>query len=199
MSLPKCLFFDWREIDNLVKRMFLQIEKQKYHPEIIIAISRDGLTPARILSNYMPKVNFEILQIRRYPFGKKAILNPKIFFKPINSLKGKRILIVDDMADNGITIKIIKKFISKYNPSHIKTAILYSKNKNKDIADFISKKNYFNKFAIFPWNKFEMMNDFVERNLKKATDKNIFIILKEIGFRQKDIRFYLRYLKSKGL
>jgi hypoxanthine phosphoribosyltransferase/FMN phosphatase YigB (HAD superfamily) len=199
IDFPRCCFFKWSEVDKMVKEISIQMKEKSYSPDVIIAVSRDGLIPARILHNYMPKTNFEILHIRRYKPGKKAISNPKIYFKPKNPIKNKKILIVDDMTDEGTTIKMIKNFIAKYDPSQIKTVVLYSKNKNKNIADFISKNNHLNKFAIFPWNKFEMMKDFVERNLKEATDKKIHTTLKKIGFRQDDIRFYLRYLKSKNL
>ena len=60
-----------------------------------------------------------------------------------NKLEGKYILLLDDILDEGHTLKYIKERLTKYNPLSVETAVLFDKliDKQKPLdADYVGLK-----------------------------------------------------------
>ncbi|HOJ15017.1 MAG TPA: hypothetical protein PLT69_11025, partial [Deltaproteobacteria bacterium] len=52
---PKALRLSWNEVEGLLWDMAGSIRRDGYDPEVIIAVARGGLVPARILADYLQK------------------------------------------------------------------------------------------------------------------------------------------------
>ena len=48
----------WNEIEKTTEKLAEKIHKDGFHPDVIIAILRGGVTPARILSDIFNQKNF---------------------------------------------------------------------------------------------------------------------------------------------
>ena len=53
MEKINCIVASWDEIYKIAKSTADKIKESGFHPDIIIAIARGGLVPARLLSDFL--------------------------------------------------------------------------------------------------------------------------------------------------
>lgn len=141
------------------------IKSSNYCPDLIIGVSDGGIAPARFVGEFL-SVPVEILNISRPSFVglfRKVenfnrflatimyetmfmLSSPKIR-EEIEIPLFKNILLVDDMAHTGKTIKVSTKYLNKSLPKSIKTAVISNKS-NLDIDYSVNSLK-----IIFPWSK----------------------------------------------
>jgi hypoxanthine phosphoribosyltransferase len=83
---------------NIVSMMF----KDDFKPDIIVGVTRGGLWPAMMLSHYLD-IKMYTLDVRLRDGDTKE----NATFLKTQMVKGKKILIVDDINDSGATFKWI--------------------------------------------------------------------------------------------
>ncbi|MCE8429728.1 MAG: phosphoribosyltransferase, partial [Candidatus Methanoperedens sp.] len=79
-------------------------------------------------------------------------------------ISGKKILVVDDVADTGETYSVIMEYLLKKDPSEVKTAVLQYKTRSCFIPDFWGKKLEKWEWIIYPWARYEDLRGFIERS-----------------------------------
>src|SRR3972149_8679858 len=97
------LAFTWEKYPSLALNLASSVLSQPNKPEQIVAISRGGLTLGHLLSDFLriPIATITIqsyMDIRRQ--GSLALTQ-----KLKTPIRGKRVLLVDDVADSGKTLK----------------------------------------------------------------------------------------------
>ena len=95
----------------------------------------------------LPRLDFDMeldyIHASRYENNKGGDQIKLIYEPQQNKLEGKYILLLDDILDEGHTLKYIKERLKKYNPLSIETAVLFDKliDKPKPIdADYVGLK-----------------------------------------------------------
>lgn len=153
-------YISWKEITDIINYMGSNIEKT-YKPEIIISIVRGGMIPSVILAHTLNVRNVEnIKSIETLNDEINAIKQEPIIDTNINlsNIKGKKVLIVDDILGSGATIKKIKEEVKKWKPKEIRTAICIVNEENweksntnnyKDEIEYIGKS--VRGWVVFPW------------------------------------------------
>lgn len=146
----------------------------------IIAISRGGLIPARILSDFLqlPISNIVISSYKNM----KQLKEPEILEVAKINLKNQKILIVDEVSDSGKTFHRALNYFKNKPLKKIFTASPYIKPKTSFIPDFYLK--VIDAWIVFPYDLRETYTAFLkqEKNKEKAIKK-----LKEIGFKNWEI------------
>ena len=123
----KLLHNSWDEVVSLVTRITGQIKECNFDPEIIIAMSRGGFTPARMLCDNLNIKRLASIQIEYYTGIGTTTKTPYVVF-PLNAnVEGSNVLIVDDVADTGHSLRLAKEQIRKNRPQTIKTATIHTK------------------------------------------------------------------------
>jgi xanthine phosphoribosyltransferase len=98
---------------------------KEYNPEVILPIARGGLTFAHLLSEILNIRDVYCINSIGYEKDKK-LKNVKVFNTPI--MIEKRVLIVDDIADSGETLKEVLKVLNEKNSTcEFKIATLFYK------------------------------------------------------------------------
>lgn len=118
---------------------------QAYGPDIVMAVERGGLMFGAIISL---RLNSRFLTIRASLYddskpAKQLRDEPEIIGGPFPSLEGKKILIVDDVANSGKTLKAVKSHLESMGAGQIKTFVYAGD------ADYSCRP--FEKCLIFPW------------------------------------------------
>jgi len=153
----------WNQIYDMLLDQAQKIQKQQYQPDIIIAIAKGGVIPAQILSDLIETTQPSTIQIEFY----QNIVQPKsepTLKKPLStSIKGKKILLVDDISDTGKTLKFAQTYLQEQGTTEIRTATLYFKSQSITKPDFYEKKT--NNWVIFPWE--------IKETLRKITQKSV--------------------------
>ncbi len=152
----KARIVSWKEIEtwceNINKKMI-----DDFTPDIIIGMSRGGLVPARIIADML--VLKELYAIKTEHWGLTATKDGNASLKyGLNvSIKGKKVLIVDDITDTGQSMKLAYDYAREQGPAELKTATLlhisHSTFKPDYYSDFVDDSQW--TWFIFPWNVYE--------------------------------------------
>lgn len=114
----------------------LNLHYQNRNP-IIMVVMNGGLIPA---GHLMTRLSFfhrmDYLHATRYRenMGGREVLWK---MKPNRSLTGEHVLLIDDIFDEGITIKAVVDELLKENPASLKTAVLLNKKHNRKVEGFV--------------------------------------------------------------
>ncbi len=137
----------WMKIKKMCKALAKKVSLFK--PDWIIGVSRGGLVPARLLSDYLNIFNISIIRIEFY----KTITETKDFptiSQPLQvNVKGKKVLIVDDVVDTGRSLVVAKEHVKRAGALEAKIAVLHFKPKSVIKPDFYIEST--NAWIIYPW------------------------------------------------
>ncbi len=129
----KKLYYDCEEFKSDCKK--LADEVRSHNPEVIVAIARGGLSLAHYLSELL---NIrEVISINSIGYdGEKKLDTVKVYNIPLIE-QGKKVLVVDDIADSGETLKEVVKKLKEKNPScEFKVATIFYKKSSIYQPDF---------------------------------------------------------------
>jgi hypoxanthine phosphoribosyltransferase len=158
-----------------------KIKDSKLKIDRLIAISRGGLIPARILSDFL-QLPISNIVISSYT-NLKQLKEPEIIEVSEIDLKDKSILIVDEVSDTGKTFIRALKYFQEKPVKNILTCAPYIKPKTKFFPNFYQK--IIDAWIVFPYDLKETYEAFLkeEKNKEKAKEK-----LLKIGFKQWEIK-----------
>jgi uncharacterized protein len=132
----------------------MRLRKSHHWPfDMIVGVSRGGLVPTRILSDLLDIHDVLITKCEYYSDVAETAKTPKITQKIQGSLRGKNVLLVDDVSDTGKSLIAINKYLRSKRPKTLTVATLYLKPWTKVVPDFYVKKT--NAWIIFPWELYE--------------------------------------------
>ncbi len=169
----KCILYTWDDIQRLCRQLSEKIKKSGYNPDVVVAIARGGWVPARIVCDYLDikelySVKTEHWGVVATPTGEARIT------QPLNiDLKGKRVLIVDDVADTGDTIKIVREHVMEFSPADIKVAVVDYKKTSKFVPDFFAAEMESWKWIVYPWSIKEELRDLIEKVGAKTVEEAV--------------------------
>lgn len=150
----------WKEISAIVKNMSDNI-KSDYNPDIIISIVRGGMIPSVILSHVLNIRKIEnIKSIETISDEINAVKQEPMIDEKVNlsEIRGKKVLIIDDILGSGATIRKIKEEVKKWQPKELRTAICVVNEENWEKSNKFSYNDeieYIGKavrgWTVFPW------------------------------------------------
>ncbi len=181
-KFPKAINITWDDLEALVWDVYLSLNEAGYDPDVIIAVARGGLVPGRILLDYLQKKHICTFQMGHLT-GDMTITEKPVLIYPLPevNLTDKKVLVVDDVSDEGMTMKAVVDYLSS-KVGDIKTAVLVSKKDSRFKADFCPKVMEDWRWVLFPWSKHEDLVIFTEKALQMtggATIEEIIGILEE--------------------
>ncbi len=167
LSLPikknfKCEILSWESVAGDAKRLSKVLKKSAYKPDIVVAIGRGGLVPARILCDYLHIKDLTAIKVEHW--GITATPDERAVVKyPLNAnIKDKKVLLVDDITDTGDTLRVSIQYLKSFKPKEIRTAVIIHKTMSKFIPDHYVKKISKWRWIIFPWHVWEDLTSFIK-------------------------------------
>lgn len=158
----QCELISWTRVVNLVVKLAHQINKDGFHPDIIIAIGRGGYTPARILADYLDIMNLTSIKVEHYTSGTHRQTNAIVKYQLSLDISGQKVLVVDDVSDSGDTFAVTLKHIEERStPDIIKTAVLHHKTVSEFVPDYYAAKVIKWRWLIYPWAQVEDISGFI--------------------------------------
>jgi hypoxanthine phosphoribosyltransferase len=134
-------------------------------PDITIAISRGGWLPARVLSDLLETILANV-SVEFY-LGVAETKNEPVLTQGVSAVvTDKKLLIVDDVADTGKSLKLVKEHILQQGAKEVRTATLYYKPWSVVKPDYYEKETRL--WIVFPWE----MRETIRRIFEKRRDKS---------------------------
>ena len=173
----KKIYYSWSDVEGQTLEIIRQISHDGWRPDYVVGLTRGGLIPANLISQYL-EVPMETLKVslRDDTSGPESNLwmaedafgydsNPGTTIKCNSDLK-KKILIVDDINDTGATLNWIKedwqasclpndeRWANVWN-NNVRFAVLVnnqgSEFKNPDYVGKVIDKRDDDSWIVFPW------------------------------------------------
>jgi len=183
----------WDDVHELCVDLAEQIWRIKYKPDVIVAISRGGWIPGRLLSDILGNSNIATIKVEHYLDFYKTREKPEITQPLPIDVKGKKILLVDDLADSGSSLKLVIEHLRKHGAKDVKICTLYWKPWSVVVPDLYARET--DAWICFPHETYETIGK-VYAKLKKQgkSDREIEKKLLEIGIKSSHIRNFLLHV-----
>lgn len=140
----------WEGYGRAARELAQQVADSDFEPDIILAIARGGLFAAGSLGYALSVKNLYVMNLEFYT-GVGERLDVPVMLPPYLDkvdLADARILVVDDVADTGHTLKVVHEFCQDV-VAESQTAVLYEKSHSLVKCDFVWKKT--DLWINFPW------------------------------------------------
>ena len=156
MSDRKFKHLSWDLVEASCLSIYSEMKRDKYEPECIIGLLRGGIVPARIFSDlFHIFLDFFALDVKLY--DKIGIRKPEPIIKSFNGdVQGKKILIIDDIWDSGITMNAVRDYLKDED---IKTATLYWRETAPNKPDYYAEIARDKEWLVFPWERYEFWKE----------------------------------------
>ncbi|WGW10587.1 phosphoribosyltransferase [Saxibacter everestensis] len=121
-----------------------------FAPEIIIAVARGGLLPAGALSYTLGVKLSDAINVEFYTDVHETLPDP-VLLAPLldaESIAGKRLLVVDDVADSGRTLALVLDIMRSHG-AEARSAVLYAKSTSVVNPDYVWRRT--DEWIVFPW------------------------------------------------
>lgn len=141
---------DWVTYGRAARELAQQVADSDFQPDIILAIARGGLFAAGSLGYALSVKNLYVMNLEFYT-GVGERLDVPVMLPPYLDkvdLTDARILIVDDVADTGHTLKVVHEFCQDV-VAESQTAVLYEKSHSLVKCDYVWKQT--DLWINFPW------------------------------------------------
>mgnify|MGYP003876042137 CR=1 FL=1 len=151
-------------MDGLCRRVASQIKEDGFKPGMIVALARGGWFAGRVLCDLLDLNDLTSLKVEHYVGTAAKTGEAKIKYPlPDGSVEGKEVLVVDDIADTGESLRIAKNHVVEEGASEVKTATLQLLYTSKFIPDYFGEYMEEWSWVVFPWNFIEDMIDIISR------------------------------------
>ena len=155
----------WNQIYEMLLCQAQEILAQGFRPDIVVGIARGGLIPARIIADLLETSEFATIQIEFYVGINQTKAEPTLKHPTTTRLADKRVLLVDDIADSGESLKLAETYLQQQGTSEVKTATLYLKTKSITTPDFYEKQT--TNWVMFPWDTKETLRKIIQKTQGK--------------------------------
>lgn len=151
----------WSRFDRLARRLAQRILATGWHPDAIVAIARGGLAPARVLADELDLAAVASFRIAHYWQARREraahVVDPLCA-----DIAGKRVLLVDDVADSGETFVAALDHLATHEPAEIRGAVLLYKTVSPYRPDYFAARVTSWRWILFPWAVNEDVGGFLE-------------------------------------
>ncbi|HBW61991.1 phosphoribosyltransferase [Comamonas kerstersii] len=136
----KHLYVSYDEYHGLIEKLALKIHQSGWEFDTILCLARGGLRPGDILSRIFDKP-LAIMSTSSYRAEAGKVQGHLDIGRFIATPKGEiagRVLLVDDLADTGVTLNaVVKRLRENYAPiTELRTAVIWTKGVSSFKADY---------------------------------------------------------------
>ncbi|RIJ70757.1 phosphoribosyltransferase [Nakamurella silvestris] len=140
----------WEAFGSASRELATTIAASGFAPEIVIAIARGGLLPAGALSYALGTKAAGTLNVEFYTDVEETLPDPVVLAPLLDTdaIVGKRLLVVDDVADSGRTLALVMGMMAERG-AHARSAVLYTKPRSIIRPDYSWRDT--DLWITFPW------------------------------------------------
>ncbi|MFQ5999968.1 MAG: phosphoribosyltransferase, partial [Candidatus Bathyarchaeia archaeon] len=151
----------WDQIYGLLLDLANKVRKAGFKPDVIVGVSRGGWPPARVMSDLLENPKLANVTAEFY-VGVAETKGKPVITQPVSvPVRDKKVLVVDDVADTGESLRLVRAHLGEQGASEVKIATIYYKPWSVVIPDYYEKET--KSWIIFPWERKETVRKVVEK------------------------------------
>lgn len=138
----------WEMFGELCRALALRVARD-YDPELVVGIARAGVIPGAVIASIL-RVDFYSMKISRKEGGEEVRERPEILSAAPRQARRRRVLLVDEIATSGDTLRLGLAAVRDVGPGEVRTATCFVRPRGY-------KPDYFaletDQTIIFPWDR----------------------------------------------
>lgn len=138
----------WEMFGELCRALALRVARD-YRPDLVVGIARAGVIPAAVVASIL-RLDFYSMKISRKEGPEQVRERPAVLSAAPPQAAGKRVLIVDEIATSGETLRLALAAVRDVRPAEVRTATSFARTRGY-------KPDYFaletDATIIFPWDR----------------------------------------------
>ena len=149
-AAPERETLTWDGFGEASRDIARAILAEGFVPEVVVAIARGGLLPAGAIAYGLGVKNCGAINVEFYT-GIGTVLDAPELLPPeldMTYLDGRRVLLVDDVADSGRTLDLAVRLLTERG-ADVRSAVIYTKPTTIVVPDFSWKATSL--WIDFPW------------------------------------------------
>lgn len=151
---------DWCEIYEMLQALSREISEKGVNPDIIVGIAMGGLIPAVVLADLL-ELEVDAVGAKLYRGVGERSDRPHITQDISVDLKGKTVLLVDDVADSGRTLEAVRDYVLARGAGGLVICTLHYKPWSIIRPDIHVEET--EAWIIYPWERNEAINDIIKK------------------------------------
>jgi hypoxanthine phosphoribosyltransferase len=140
----------WVEFGSAARELASLVASDGYRPDVILSIARGGLLVGAALGYALDVKNAWTMNVEYYT-GVEERLEVPMILPPVPELvdlESARMLIRDDVADTGETLRLVKDFCAG-KVAEARCAVLYEKSRSLVACEYVWRRT--DLWIDFPW------------------------------------------------
>ena len=134
---------DWPFFGEICRALALRVARD-YQPEIVLGVAKAGVIPGVVVASIM-QCEFSSMPVTRREDGAAPVL----VSGPPATIRGRRILVVDETCDTGSTMRLALSEVRALKPAEVRTAVSFKTGEYApDYHAFETES-----FIILPWDR----------------------------------------------
>jgi hypoxanthine phosphoribosyltransferase len=134
---------DWAFFGELCRALALRVARE-YQPEIVLGIAKAGVIPGVVVASIL-QCEFTSMAVTRRDEDE----SPVLISGPPPTIRGRRILVVDETCESGSTLRLALNEIRAMQPAEVRSAVSFKT--GEYTPDFHAFET--DNFIILPWDR----------------------------------------------
>jgi hypoxanthine phosphoribosyltransferase len=139
----------WNRMYNVLLSLARKIIKSGFVPDVVVGVSRGGWIPARVLCDLLSAPALANIGVEYYSGVGERKRQPRLTQPLSAAVSGKSVLVVDEVADTGKSLKLVEDHVFKEGAKDVRTVTLYTKPWSVVEPNYHEKKT--SCWIVFPW------------------------------------------------
>ncbi|WP_018256905.1 phosphoribosyltransferase [Halomicrobium katesii] len=167
-----CTITNWEYIYDLCRRVANDVKAADFEPDVVVALARGGWFGGRCLCDFLGLDDLTSLKVEHYVGTAQSGEEAQIKYPmPDDSVAGKDVLVVDDIADTGKSIQTAADYVREADPASVRTATLQLLDTSEHEPDFVGERLEEWTWVVYPWNFVEDMIELLSGLMDKSDQR----------------------------
>ncbi len=157
-----CTVTDWEYIYGRCRAVAEDVRRAEFEPDVVVALARGGWFAGRCLCDFLGLDDLTSLKMEHYVGAGEAGEGASVRY-PLSeeAVAGKDVLLVDDIADTGESMRRASEHVAEYDTGEVRTATLQLLDNSDFEPDFVGERLAEWTWVVYPWNFIEDMVELV--------------------------------------
>lgn len=138
----------WEMFGELCRALAMRVARD-YDPEMVVGIARAGVIPAAIVASLL-RIDFYSMKISRREGDEKVRERPAVLSAAPSQAQGKRVVLVDEVATSGDTLRLALAAVRDAHPVEVRTATTFVRPMGYE-PDYYALET--DQTIVFPWDR----------------------------------------------
>ena len=140
----------WERFGTASRELAAEVADSGFVPEIVIAVARGGMALGGAMTYALGVKLTDAINVEFYTDVHQTLPDPVLLAPQLDteSVAGRKLLVVDDVADSGRTLGLVLKLLRGFG-ADVRSAVLYAKPTTVVQPDHVWRTT--DKWIVFPW------------------------------------------------